>query len=136
MPCPFFEPTTVASNVQFKDARLPLLEEYEGCCHATHHPFPIPSELRFQSCNQGYPRGICNYFPPTEIRSCIRFDVAACNAEAIDLLCVAERDHAPIHWHRVRFVRATEEVVPALTDTSARAQVVAFCRSYLRRFSG
>ena len=69
-----------------------------------------------------------------ENRSCVRFDILGCSEEAIELLVVTERDHAPVDWRHLRFLRSTEEVQPAVSDGPARAQVVSFCRSYLRRF--
>ncbi len=136
MPCPYFEPRSIAAEAEYgRSLRLPLLDEYDGVCHATNSPFPVPRDLRFRCCNHGYPVGTCGFFPSTESRSCIRFDIIACTEEAVELLFIAERDHAPVDWRRLRFLRSTEQVQPALSDSAARAQVVSFCRSYLRRFS-
>lgn len=135
MPCPYFEPQTILRNGRSPGTRLPLLDEYEGRCHATCNPFPAPSDLQFRCCNHGYSLGTCPYFPPVETRSCIRFDVLRCTEEFLELVHVSERDHAPLAWQTLRFARSTEQLEPELTDSAARAQAISFCRSYLRLFS-
>lgn len=115
---------------------MPLLEEYEGKCHATAEPFASPSDLRFQCCNHGYSRGVCASFPAAETRSSVRFDLLRSDTEALEILYLEERDYAPLRWHTVRYVLGTETLEPELNDVCARAQVLAFCRSYLRRFGG
>ena len=134
MACPFFEPRTIARFPQKVGARLPLLDEYEGLCLAMAEAFQPPDELRFRVCNHGYGRGSCPRFPTTESRSCARFDVRGASAEALELLLVEEQDHAPVRWQAHRYYFETERLEPDLGDRCIRAQALAFCRSYTRRF--
>ncbi len=133
MPCPFFEPQGVAADPEYPHVRLPLLDEYDGLCHAAE-PLHAPPELRFGCCNHGYSRGTCTHFPASETRSCIRFDVLHCDAESLELLFVEERDHAPLTWRRFRYFLGTGVIDPDPPDICARAQVVAFSKSYLSRW--
>lgn len=133
MPCPFFEPLHPAAHPRDPAARLPLVEEYDGTCHASNEAFPCPADRRFSQCNHGYSRGVCSFFPPRESRSCMRFSVVALNPAEITLLCVEERDYAPLGWRSYIFLRGAETIEPDPGDVCIRAQMVAFCRSYLRR---
>jgi hypothetical protein len=135
MPCPFFEPREVAADAHYPKARLPLLEEYDGFCHAADEIRRPPRELRFACCNHGYSRGSCPHFPTSENRSALRFDVLVSNPDLIELLLVSESEHFPINWARYRYCVAAGTLEPEPADICTRAQIMAFCRSYLRRFS-
>jgi hypothetical protein len=135
MACPFFQPQSVAPDPKHRNSRLPLLAEYDGFCRASAEPLPAPSELRYACCNHGYSRGLCHHFPSSETRSCLRFDVLRQNPESLELLFVEERDHTPVSWRALRYTFNTESIEPDLQDICARAQVRAFCRSYLARFT-
>lgn len=134
MPCPFFEPERIASDRQHTKARLPLLAEYDGSCHAAGRVVPAPVALRFQCCNHGYSRGTCEHFPPTEPRASLRYDVARRTASALEVICIEEQDYAPLRWRSVEYLMKTEELNPEIDDICARAQLLAFCRGYLARF--
>ena len=136
MPCPYFEPQRVAANRKSTSARLPLIDEYEGLCHATEPCSNVPYDVRFPCCNHGYSRGVCTLFPRTEESSCIRFDVVARSVDTLELLCIEERQYAPYHWNKLRYFIETGSIEPGVADTCTRAQVEAFCRSYLLRFPG
>ncbi len=136
MSCPFFEPQRRAADPLHPGARMPLLEEYDGRCHAAGEPFTAPAELRFQCCNHGYSRGACASFPAAETRSSIRFDILRSDTAALEILYLEEREHAPLRWQTVRYALDTESLEPELNDVCAHAQILAFCRSYLRRFGG
>ncbi len=135
MPCPYFEPQRVASDPQHATARLPLLEEYDGLCHALGEPLGVAPTLRFQYCNHGYSRGSCERFPAGETRSGVRYTVVRQTAAALEILCVEERDYAPLRWHSLQYFFDTECIDPELPDHCIRAQILAFCRSYRKRFS-
>jgi hypothetical protein len=135
MPCPYFEPQRVATDPQYASARVPLLDEYDGLCHAVGEPLAVPSALRFQCCNHGYSRGCCGRFPESEARSGLRYNVVRRTAGALEILCVEEQHYAPLRWHSVQYFFEDERIEPELADLCTRAQVVAFCRSYLKRFS-
>ncbi|HEY7209737.1 MAG TPA: hypothetical protein VH477_05640 [Bryobacteraceae bacterium] len=135
MACPFFEPQVIVRLSGYPGARLPLIEEYEGACHAGSSVFEAPGELRFQCCNHGYSRGKCPHFPQSETRSAVRFDVVSRSTEFLELLCVEEQDHAPLRWLSLRYAIASGTLEPVLEDICAQAQAQAFCRSFLRRFA-
>jgi hypothetical protein len=134
MPCPFFEPRTISRSAKSQGARLPLLDEYEGVCHAGEELVPAPAERRLACCNHGYSRGACPRFPLSESRSAIRFDVVRTTPEVIEILLVEEQDHFPLGWRSVRYAVGTGQIEPQGTDICADAQISAFCRSYLRKF--
>ena len=134
MPCPCFEPQRVAANRRNFGGRLPLLDEYDGLCHAVPNPFESPPDLRFRCCNHGNSRGTCALFPAGEPRSSIRFDVLKRTTGALELLYVEECSYAPLRWTAVRYSTASGDLEPDLADVCVRAQALAFCRSYLERF--
>jgi len=138
MPCPYFEPRQVQAERNHVNGRLPLIEEYDGLCHAEAgsvavHPFAVPEDLRFY-CNHGNSRGSCRHFPAAELRSSIRYDVVKQTPDALELLWVEEREYAPFAWSTVRYVLADEQLEPAIADICKSAQIRAFCRSFLDRF--
>lgn len=135
MPCPYFEPQRVLIHPEHLRARLPLIEEYEGMCHAHGEPFAAPASLRFQCCNHGYSRGCCEHFPVDHGRSCLRYSVLGCTPTALDLICVEEEGYAPVRWHAFQYILATGRLDPDPCEIPMRAQALAFCRSYLARFS-
>ena len=135
MPCPYFEPVQVASDGRHARARLPLLDEYEGVCHATGIPLAAPAELRFACCNHGYSRGCCQRFPGGEARSGIRYHVLRRTPVGLEVLCVEEQDYTPLAWHSMQYFFEGERIEPEAADACIRAQLLAFCRSYLKRFA-
>lgn len=135
MACPFFEPQAVAANPRHANARLPLIQEYDGACHAAAEPFTAPPEHRFSNCNHGYSRAACGRFPIAETRSALRYTVVKDSGGVLEIICIEERDHTPVAWHPARFSVETGLLEPAIPDTCMRAQALAFCRSYLARFS-
>lgn len=134
MPCPLFEPVRVVFPSSVANGRLPLIDEHDGVCHAAAVVMPVPSELRFRACNHGYSNGSCGHWPQEETRAALRYSVAAQNDDALDVICVAEKDHTPVEWLRVRYVVSTGALEPVLSDICMQAQALAFCRAYLRRF--
>jgi hypothetical protein len=132
MPCPYFEPRHVAALSG--GVRLPLIEEYEGVCHAASEPFPAPASLRFHCCNHGNSAATCGRFPADSLRSSQRFDVTASTHLLLEVLLVQELHYAPVAWQRVKYVIRSETLEPELTDVCLRAQVIAFCRSFLKVF--
>jgi hypothetical protein len=135
MPCPYFEPTEIAASPTDGNARLPLIDEYSGFCHADPLLPAVPVELRFRCCNHGYSERVCSRYPAPERRSCARFTVLERSAESLNVLYIEERHHAPVAWRTVRFAPSTQSLEPELDELCARAQLLAFCRAYLRRFA-
>jgi hypothetical protein len=132
MPCPYFEPQQVA--VLSGSIRLPLIEEYDGICRAGSEPFPAPASLRFHCCNHGNSAGICGRFPAAAPRSSQRFDMTGSSPASLEILLVEELHYAPVAWRRVRYFVGSESLEPEVPDVCMRAQVIAFCRSFLKVF--
>jgi len=134
MPCPHFEPQIVVARPERVGARLPLIDEYDGLCHATPEELAVPAELRFRCCNHGYSRGCCERIPLGEHRSSLRYDVVRRTTTTLELICIEEEDYAPLRWRSVKYVVANDSLRPEVDDHCVRAQAIAFCRSYLQRF--
>lgn len=134
MSCPYFEPHAVARTPQHANARLPLLQEYDGFCRATAEPFTAPAEHRFAHCNHGYSRAGCPNFPSSDPRSAFRYTVMKRSDAALDIICIEEQEYAPVRWHAARYFFENGSLEPEFPDSCMRAQAVAFCRSFLEKF--
>ncbi len=134
MPCPYFEPRQALPEPSQLNARLPLIDEFNGLCRALPDAAPVPAESRLRLCNHGNVRGLCCHFPNDEKRSCFRFEVLSRSAAHLDLLFIEESLYAPLAWHRLTFLIHPEQLEPDPSDACQRAQLLAFCRSYLRRY--
>jgi len=134
MACPYFEPQHVNASPEHAAARMPLIDEYDGLCRAAGAPFPIPSQLRFRCCNHGNSRRTCAHFPAGEMRSALRYEIVGRTAAALELLLVEERDYTPHSWQTIRYFVAGELLEPEVADVVKRAQIRAFCRSFLEHF--
>jgi hypothetical protein len=134
MPCPYFEPHNIATQRQSANARLPLIDEYNGLCRAASEPIEAPLELRFRCCNHGYSKGSCERFPAGEVRSSLRYHVVKRTESTLELVCIEEQNYAPRTWRPVQYFLASECLEPELEDACIQAQAIAFCRSYLKRF--
>ena len=134
MPCPFFEPQQVASDPHDATARVPLIEEYEGSCRAGAVVQPVEVADRFRCCNHGYSRGNCARFPLDDARCAYRFHTVKSDGTSLDLIWIEERDYAPVRWESVRYSFLDDSLTPQPFDICLRAQVIAFCRSYRKRF--
>ncbi len=137
MPCPYFEPQRVATDSCHASARMPLIEEYDGICHSQEEPISVPPAVRFRCCNHGYSRGCCERLPSAaEVRSCARYTVASRSESTLEVLCVEEQNYAPLRWHSVQYSIAGDSLAPHAMDICLEAQLLAFCRSYVKRFPG
>ena len=134
MPCPYFEPQRPVAQRSFVHARLPLIDEYEGRCRANGSCEPVPEDVRFQCCNHGNSRSTCPRFPAVETRSALRYHLVSRSATEIELVCVEENNYAPAAWYVVRYAVAGGTISPDISNDCLRAQILAFCRSYLDRF--
>jgi|SRR5579884_920268 len=134
MACPFFEPQRIASAVA--TGRLPLVDEYDGLCHAGTSPVAVSESARFRCCNHGNSKGCCVFFPARENRSCLRYEVIQRDAQSLCVLCIEEQSYAPLRWYAVQYSCIDGQVSPEPDDLCVRAQVIAFCRSYLAHFGG
>ena len=134
MPCPYFEPRQAVPRPTLVNARLPLIEEYDGMCRALPEPLSVGADVRMRLCNQGNVRGACVHFPVAERRSAFRFEVLGRSVAHLDLLFIEEELYAPLAWRRVEFRIDGEQLEPDPADSCERAQMIAFCRSYLKRY--
>ncbi len=135
MPCPFFEPFRIAAVPSHAEARLPLIDEYDGVCHALEPSTPAPAHLRFRCCNHGYSRGECTHLPAHQPFTALRYHVTQRTAEVLELLCIEEVEHRPGRLVRFTYLVAAASLEPADGDVCLRAQAAAFCRSYLQHFA-
>lgn len=134
MPCPYFEPQRVATDPLHASARLPLIEEYDGICHAHAELINAPASLRFRCCNHGYSRGGCERIPLAEVRSSARCNVVRRSESTLGVLCVEEQNYAPLRWQSIEYSIAGDRLLMELSDVCLAAQLLAFCRSYVKRF--
>jgi hypothetical protein len=133
MPCPFFEPQQPAHPSSHTSARLPLLEEYDGLCHATGEATAIPKAIRFRGCNHGNQDERCSQLPQQYSREVLRFTVLKTTDTGLELLVVHEADHVPVRWESVSFCFSSQQLHPDFIEICKHAQVLAFCRSYQKR---
>lgn len=136
MPCRYFEPLQIVSVPFHPNARLPLIDEYDGLCHSDTEPSPVPAESRFAGCNHGNRNNPCGRFPAERERAVLRLTVAKQDTDALEVLAIEETNHRPIRWQTVRFLLGSEELIPESSEICQRAQLVAFCRSYLKKAAG
>jgi hypothetical protein len=136
MPCRYFEPLQVVPIPFHPNARLPLIEEYDGLCHAGSESATVPAESRFAGCNHGNRDNPCVRFPAAVQAVALRFTVAKESSDALEVLAIEELNHRPVRCQTVRFVLGTEELLPDRSDVCQRAQLLAFCRSYVAKAAG
>ncbi len=65
----------------------------------------------------------------------MRYEVLGRDAAKLKVLCIEEESYAPGKWYSVEYTCASESICPDPQDICVRAQVLAFCRSYLARFA-
>jgi len=134
MPCPYFDPRQIVERPTLANARLPLIDEYDGVCRAHTDSIPVEAATRMRLCNHGNARGGCEHFPAEEQRSAFRFEVLRRSAAHLDVLFIEEVFYAPLSWRRHEFRMEGEQLEPDMDDCCQRAQMIAFCRSYLRQY--
>ena len=133
MPCPYFEPLEIAKVCFHRNARLPLIDEYDGRCHAAAEPIGVPGSIRFAGCNHGNRESGCERFPSGRDLPVLRFTVNRRDSEVLELLAIEETSHHPTRWQTVRFAVQSEAFDSVFSSLCQRAQLLAFCRSYLKK---
>jgi hypothetical protein len=131
MPCPFFEPKRAVRPSTQNGGRLPLIDEYDGLCHASGAEVPTPDSARFRLCNHGNSKGSCSLFPGSEVRSCLRYEVTAHAEGGVTILCIEEEAYTPLRWYPVQYVPNEDRLDPVPNEACIRAQALAFARSYV-----
>jgi len=129
VPCPLFEPIAKVISGRVPAPRLPLINEFEGICHAGEGK--IDPEHRFHYCNRGNAKGNCASFPASMALTAIRFSVTARTASALTVVMVEEHNHWPSAWRTIDFMISEKRVTPEISDVCRRAQILRFCDSYL-----
>jgi hypothetical protein len=135
MPCLFFEPTSPADKPLHLRTRLPLIEEYDGRCHALPEPSDANKEMRWPCCNQGYALGRCSHFPASGFGGAFRYSVSSQGADSLEVIWIEERDYAPFRHGALHFAISQASFIETGPDALLTAQALAFCRSYLKRHS-
>jgi hypothetical protein len=131
MACPFFEPSDLVKAPRRPGVRLPLLDEYEGLCHASGTVAePAPTMLA-TACNQGYARACPNH-PLADRPSAMRYSVTAQTEQELIVLWIEEQAYEPVRRGTVCFDVRSGVAAP-VPPPAISAQVTAFCRSYLAR---
>jgi hypothetical protein len=126
-----FQPLKPVENPQYNNARLPLLREFDGLCRATASPVAVPAEMRFRYCNQGNSANRCVRYPAERALASFRYDVVSYSDAGVELLMLEERDYSPFAWRRVVYRQDSDSLAPEMEDITTRAQIVAFCRTFL-----
>jgi len=135
MPCLYFEPTSPAVQPSHAGTRLPLIEEYDGRCHAVSGAPAAVSQMRWQCCNQGYSLGRCAQFPSDGFGGALRYSVVSQSESLLELIWIEERDHAPFRHGGLHFAIAKGGFLETGLDSLIAAQALAYCASYLKRYS-
>src|SRR5947209_19300466 len=116
MPCRYFEPLEIVPTPFHPNARLPLIDEYDGRCHARLDSVRIPAESRFTGCNHGNRENLCGRFPAGIERAVLRLTVSKQDSESLEIVAIEEADHRPIRWQTVRFYPGTEVLIPDIEE--------------------
>ena len=135
MPCPFFEPTLVAFDPQSAFGRLPLIAEYNGICHRDGTAINERSPLRFEGCNQGHLQSECPHVHQIESRVSRRFSVRERTDTTLRVIVLEEGYHYPVRWREVVYLIPERQLTEEGGDEIERAQIRAFCVSYLHLLS-
>ena len=134
MPCPLFEPKSKVVQPRIPAPRLPLLNEFEGICHAGENV--VDPEHRFHFCNRGNAREACSSFPKSLNVSAVRFTVTAATGQILTVLVIEEENHRPANWFKIDFMIEDQRLEPEIGDVCRRAQLFHFCASYLESKHG
>jgi hypothetical protein len=128
MACPFFEPVALTPTANWQSVRLPLIREYAGRCVRQDCCVQVSG----RNCNQGYARGVCDYFPDNEKNRANRYSLVNRGDEELWLLFVAEEEYAPAATRTLHFSIVQDCLLESDLDPCVSAQALAFCRSYLK----
>jgi hypothetical protein len=128
MACPFFEPLAPVLHPESRNGRLPLIQEYEGTCHASGTGTNASGSV----CNHGYAQGQCERYPNSEPSVALRYSVLHRNGGELQLMCIAEENHSPVRSMRLHFSSDLNGITERDLEACLMAQAVAFGRSYLR----
>ena len=114
--------------------RLPLGHPYSGSCHARpEEPFEPPESSLHDLCNCGYARGRCDRFPPESLADAVRFSVTLVEPDAVGLVYILERDHAPVEHGTLKYATRQSRFVDAPPTAILAAQAQAFLESHAER---
>jgi hypothetical protein len=83
-------------------------------------------------CNQGYARGVCEYFPGDQNNRANRYSLLNQDERELRLLFISEEEYAPAAVRTLHFSIVQDCVLERDLDPCASAQAAAFCRSYIK----
>ena len=132
MPCPFFSPVQPLTARKIVNGRLPLIEEYEGLCLRRGSGVVVND----RSCNHGYARGVCDFFPSDLPNGANRYSLVGRSDDVLTLLLIAEEDYAPASSRTLPFSVGGNCLLEDDIEPGILAQALAFCRSHLRTAAG
>src|SRR5438128_1799213 len=127
MACPFFEPLAPVVHPESRNGRLPLIQEYEGVCHASGTETIASGSV----CNHGYAQGQCERYPNSEPSVALRYSVLHRKGGELQVMCIAEENHSPVRSMRLHFSSDLNGITERDLEACLMAQAVAFSRSYL-----
>jgi hypothetical protein len=110
------------------NGRLPLIEEYEGLC-LRRGPGATVNE---RSCNHGYARGVCDFFPADQPNGANRYSLVGRSEGVLTLLLIEEEEYTPASSRTLHFSVAGDCLLERDIEPGILAQALAFCRSHLR----
>ena len=133
MACPYFFPTArLENNSWVIPPRLPIGDAYTGECRAGRTAFQPSAEVVRATCNVGYARESCGYFPLDAPADAVRFHIAEHRGELIRIQYVFEKDCWPRKHGMLDYTANAREFSPSIDPILAK-QAAAFVESYLRR---
>ncbi|HZU27725.1 MAG TPA: hypothetical protein VFA04_19495 [Bryobacteraceae bacterium] len=131
MPCPWFCPTRPLEDGRWAvPPRVPLIEPWEGECHAGAEPVTPDNDTARTRCNSGYARGACDRFAEGR-GDAVRFHVTASAPDRLQILYSYERDCWPSNHGVVEYDIASSHA--ECDDAILRKQAEAFALTYRKR---
>jgi hypothetical protein len=131
MACPWFCPTRPLEDGRWAvPPRVPLVDAWQGECHAGAEPFVPAEEITRSHCNSGYARGACRHFADGR-GDAVRFHVQANESAVMRILYTRERDCWPTGHGVVEYDIALRTA--ACDDPILRRQAEAFATAYRKR---
>jgi hypothetical protein len=130
MSCPFFEPVFPVSSRKIQNGRLPLIQEYQGRCANRERDI----EVNDRGCNQGYAKGMCDFFPSEQKNQANRYSLVSRGDGSLTLLYINEEEYSPAVSRTLHFSIAGNRLLEEDLDVCIAAQALAFCRSYLNTY--
>ena len=111
---------------------LPLGESWAGHCRAVPGG-QQPDNSALRSCNLGYARGTCPWFPSGDGPDAVRFTISRHDHDTVSISYVVERDHHPFAHGALACAVSSGQWSEPSADATLLRQAQAYLESYLRR---